>query len=495
MTEADFLKTILAHPDDEVARLAFADWLMERGDAKSVERGEFIQAQVQLARRTEGAGSPAEWVDAARIPELRAREQVLLGAHGTAWAQGIAPLVDGYQFRRGFVEAVTIDGNRFLASAGQLLATAPIQRLRLTGGLTKRMADCPYLGWITALDLSRTYIGDAGLRTLLASPNLGKLTWLDLSHCYLTNRGVQSLAESPLLRQLDHLNLGFNSLSLPAVQALLGSPHWGKARSLVLAGNYGIDARAQEFLAQTLQGAPDVSLLGSMLHLAAREAPEHDTREVRALAERAGRDPERAPAVLAEALGDGHRKVRAAAARMLAQLGSAAESAVPKLVQRLFEQSAQTRDHVAPALARLLPQLDPRLQRWLCKLANPLLSPLSNLWGALEHPELPAEVREGFAGLCARRAAWWAHLGSKAPGPAPAPGSYGTDLPTVLATVSELMVRAERHAGRHLQGDAQRREGVAARHKEAAWLLGRLTALIQASLRRLIAQHWPDAAP
>src|SRR4051812_2127740 len=32
MNEATFLDSILEHPEDEVVRLAYADWLLERGD-------------------------------------------------------------------------------------------------------------------------------------------------------------------------------------------------------------------------------------------------------------------------------------------------------------------------------------------------------------------------------------------------------------------------------------------------------------------------------
>src|SRR5262245_28322493 len=109
MQEQTFLDSILANPDDEVTRLAYADWLLESGDPDRAARGEFIQVQVQLARRAEGLGNPAEWLDAGRIPELKAREAALLAAHGKAWAGAVAALVDKYEFRRGFVEHVTID--------------------------------------------------------------------------------------------------------------------------------------------------------------------------------------------------------------------------------------------------------------------------------------------------------------------------------------------------------------------------------------------------
>jgi uncharacterized protein (TIGR02996 family) len=44
--EADFVAPILAAPDDDAPRLVYADWLVERGDA----RGELIQTDCALAR-------------------------------------------------------------------------------------------------------------------------------------------------------------------------------------------------------------------------------------------------------------------------------------------------------------------------------------------------------------------------------------------------------------------------------------------------------------
>lgn len=485
MTEADFLKTILEHPDDEVGRLAYADWLLECSDPDRQARGEFIQIQVQLARRTEGGGHPGEWIDAARLPELKAREHALLAANAGRWAQGIHGLADSYQFHRGFVEQVTIDANRFAGHAEKLFAHAPLRRVRLTGGISKRVADCPWLGHLEGLDFSRSQMGDHGLRLLLTSPHLRRLNWLDLSYCYLTDRGVEELAQSAVVGQLNYLNLGYNLLSVTAVQRLFDSPHWGgKARHLVLTGNYYIDTRVQQFLAGRLQGSSDPTLLRSILQTESREQREYSNAGVRSLAERAGRDPDRAVAVLAGGLDDGNRKVRSAAAQMLAQLGGGGAAAVPKLVQRLFEKNRLVRDHVAPALARLLPELHPEMQRWLCVLANPLTSATSNLRDALASPQLPAAIREQFAEICARRLLWRKHVAKKGKGPAavPAPGSYRTDLMGVRLMTTDLLEQAGKHAARHHRGQRRDIEAAEGSVKEAAWLLARLTALLQASL-------------
>src|SRR5690606_1635602 len=130
--------------------------------------------------------------------------------------------------------------------------------------------------------------------------------------------------------------------------------------------------------------------------------------------------------ILAQGLSDGRRKVRSAAAQMLAQLGARGAEALPKMVQRLFERNPLVRDQVAPALGRLLTEISPELQRWLCLIANPLLPAEGNLRTVLDRSDLPDTVREEFAAVCARRSLWYDHVrqGNSGPAPLPEPGSF-----------------------------------------------------------------------
>jgi len=484
MNEQAFLAQILDNPDDDITRLAYADWLMEQGDPASAARGEFIQVQIQLYRRTEGLGNPTDWIDAARVPQLKAREQELLGTHLITWASPVAGLVDAYQFRRGFIEQITCESGKFLRNAEALFRAAPVQRARLTGGVSKRLADSPFLGKLSELDFQRQQIGDTGLRLLLASPHLDRLRWLDLNACYLTNRSAEALADSPVLGQLVHLNLGYNMFNIQGIQRLFASQYWGKTRSLVLTGNYYLDSRAQELLAQTLKGSPQPTLLRSVLQMSSREQREYSNARVRQLAEEAGREPDRAAEILGEGLKDGRRKVRSASAQMLAQLGVGGAPALPKLVQRLFEDSPLVRDHVAPALARLLPELPGELQTWLCLIANPLLTPATNLKATLDSPALPAEVRQGFAAVCARRLAWWEHVGKGGAGPAPVPetAALAHDHVALNAMAQQVVQQAGWHAARHHKGNRAREEATKGQRREYAWLLARLCELLQPML-------------
>src|SRR5262245_30564076 len=90
-TEQTLLGAVLAAPEDEAPRLAYADWLAANGQS---ERAEFIRLQIERARRPRGdpAGLyPGE------------REKALLAAHGAQW---LAPLPEPIRrvvtFERGF---------------------------------------------------------------------------------------------------------------------------------------------------------------------------------------------------------------------------------------------------------------------------------------------------------------------------------------------------------------------------------------------------------
>src|SRR4051812_9653540 len=113
-----FLEAILADPDDAV-RLVFADWLDEHGQP---ERAEFIRVQVERARRSPRGN---------RAWELQQHEEQLLRGREEAWAGPLPGLAERWQFKRGFIEGVHIEGEKFLPRAGELFATFPLRSLQL----------------------------------------------------------------------------------------------------------------------------------------------------------------------------------------------------------------------------------------------------------------------------------------------------------------------------------------------------------------------------
>jgi uncharacterized protein (TIGR02996 family) len=113
-----FLRQILAHPFDDGPRLVYADRLDERGDP----RGEFIRAQVELARW--GYDGPltirtARLQAASHQPaqhSLVDRAARLLSECATAWCQDLgvdAATAYEWGWSRGFVAAVTLTAAQF----------------------------------------------------------------------------------------------------------------------------------------------------------------------------------------------------------------------------------------------------------------------------------------------------------------------------------------------------------------------------------------------
>ena len=78
MTDGDALfAAVLAEPDEDTPRLAYADWLDENGDPA---RAEFIRVQVALANTSE---------DDPGRDALAERERQLLSAHRATWAEAL----------------------------------------------------------------------------------------------------------------------------------------------------------------------------------------------------------------------------------------------------------------------------------------------------------------------------------------------------------------------------------------------------------------------
>src|SRR5262245_24290568 len=96
VTEQDFLAAIRDDPDDDLHRLAWADWLDDRGDTR---RADFIRAQVRAAALPED--------DPAR-DALDDEADDLLEGHDLEWAGRAGELALEWTWRRGCVERVTV---------------------------------------------------------------------------------------------------------------------------------------------------------------------------------------------------------------------------------------------------------------------------------------------------------------------------------------------------------------------------------------------------
>lgn len=171
---AGLLRAIIANPADDTPRLILADYLEDHGDS---DRAEFIRVQCALAL---GEGCSSDWCEGGEPDgegrsrehtcgwgeRLRRRERDLLFDHWPRWSRQSIPF-DGpltatgdnchrlhldpdrtrrieFVFRRGFVAAVRLRVEDFLAHGPALVRAAPLEEVRLEG---KEPSDNQNMGW------------------------------------------------------------------------------------------------------------------------------------------------------------------------------------------------------------------------------------------------------------------------------------------------------------------------------------------------------------
>jgi uncharacterized protein (TIGR02996 family) len=107
------LAAVHAEPDSDEVRLVYADWLQERGDP----RGEFVMLQVRAAQ---GRATAAD----------AKRARALLREHEDAWLGGLANVLTGTSFERGFLAAAVVAQNA--AATAEAWEVAPRSKVLAT---------------------------------------------------------------------------------------------------------------------------------------------------------------------------------------------------------------------------------------------------------------------------------------------------------------------------------------------------------------------------
>ncbi len=234
--EQAFYKRMSADPDDDLPRLAFADWLDEHGRA---DRAEFVRLQIDRFRH-----SPAD--------PPSARERELLAANAADWLTEVpAGFRDGAEFARGFVARVQCDATALLTDPTPVVV-APVEDLtvtvtaldysmenvrppQLTLPLRGLTVVCePFIGPAVAFylqrfgpqypRLERLTIRDVGFSdygvSILTPAIFPRLTALDLIHCGVTDAGADALLASAWPGRLTELRLADNHISPPKLARL-----------------------------------------------------------------------------------------------------------------------------------------------------------------------------------------------------------------------------------------------------------------------------------
>jgi uncharacterized protein (TIGR02996 family) len=260
-----FLRDVLDHPNDDTPRLVYADWLQEQGDEERQVRAELIRTQCELGRLPPGDR---------RRAGLEGQARAILKEHGRKWTQPLRRerLGRGWEFRRGFVEGVTLSiRKQFVPKAARLFALAPIRAVRFRDASNelddlmtssylarlrsidlremcrcgfcrinlelRRLFACPALANLTALVLASDRVNVETAQHLAASPYLTHLATLDLSNNALGDKGVAALAESPHLPALTSLALSNNGIGPEGARVLAGSELLARLTTLDLSDN------------------------------------------------------------------------------------------------------------------------------------------------------------------------------------------------------------------------------------------------------------------
>jgi hypothetical protein len=158
---------------------------------------------------------------------------------------------------------------------------------------------------------------------------------------------------------------------------------------------------------------------------------------------------------LADAIRDGHVKVRQASIAALGRCGAPALLVLPRLVRCAFATEPRERTTAVASVRALLSEPAASPLRWL---GDALTSgdPEQALAAGLDRPDLPAAVSEGFRQACSRRREWYRKRGDD-----PASTSAWEPPATTLGAAQELTAQL----------------APPARRGEFAWLLGLLCEL------------------
>lgn len=216
--QTQFLADILANPEDRKARLVYADLLQDAGDP----RGEYIV--LACARAELADGDP-------RIPALDAQIDALLKKHKKQWVAACGDNKGArYEYRRGFVEKLSLDAKDLLANWEQIFAAEPIEELNV---------------W--KIDESPTKRGRSRLAPILELP-LHRIRRLSLARCKLTADDFAALAEATTLGNVELLDLSNGGSAVIPVANLAKATSLPGLRDLILRGcmigDHGVAALA-----------------------------------------------------------------------------------------------------------------------------------------------------------------------------------------------------------------------------------------------------------
>jgi uncharacterized protein (TIGR02996 family) len=242
MTDHDaLLAAIIAYPDEDTPRLAFADWLQENDNP---DRGEFIRLEVELARTP-----PITEEDERRRQFLLYRREELLKVHRKEWLGPFLPHARDPSFERGFIHSLDVPAHTFLKHAERWFAITPLRRVKFTTcsewdndqhrytSQTEELFASPLLTKLEAIDLEQCNLRPPQIVRLAKCPDLHQLRELILARNAIGTEGAKELAGMKQLSALESLDLVGNSIADPGARAIAQSPYLGGLKELRITRN------------------------------------------------------------------------------------------------------------------------------------------------------------------------------------------------------------------------------------------------------------------
>lgn len=198
---------IVESPEDPAPRMVLADHLLAREDV----RGELIQLDLALRNQ-----------EVARRGELTARARRITAEQHRYLAGPIADVVDDYEIRGGFVDTVTMTGQRFERDGAGVFAQQPVRQLtvKLDDPGLAALVRSPHLATVRALKLIGQPREPVAALAPLVTARLDRLEALDLTSFHLAGRdGARLLGQLPAVRELQLRACTVDSESLRALVA------------------------------------------------------------------------------------------------------------------------------------------------------------------------------------------------------------------------------------------------------------------------------------
>jgi uncharacterized protein (TIGR02996 family) len=223
-TERRLLDVILADPDADAPRLAYADWAEKQGER---DRARLIRQQIEEFHRRGrgGRGEKNRVGNTERVFNPVSLSLLCAPSAPSAVNSAFLSRISAKDLvvRRGFVEGMSLSGRAFISLGGDLLRLTPLREVRLVAvqPYIGELAGCPHLAKLRRLDLSGNRIGAAGVRKLAESAFLGGLRELGLSANDPGSEGLASLVAAPWRENLDVLELAENGIGAPELRSFV----------------------------------------------------------------------------------------------------------------------------------------------------------------------------------------------------------------------------------------------------------------------------------